>query len=470
MPSVKTSQAVAFRNNPEPNPPWLQHLQANIRNCFLYRLPPELMVKIVAEHTDSVTMQIMRRTCGLFLRTISDLEIRKFNVAMLKGLPITLPLTLYHQNDRLVWPLHGSNEERKEQKPQVTALLHRDSSLRFCDGCQTLDKTESRDEKLERLRHPLWCSGCGENHASLFFSSRQRSVPSEQRICIGREGSIRLCDHEVLTWEAVEKAVAEYRASDSDSPDGSAWRGILECAQQHMHGTGEAPMHQDRPKVRVSLDGDAISIQRFEIPVCLFDSAATSVTRDQLRQLITSAEPGNTALCPHVSFTDGQLALPFEPNQCACFGQADEIPDGRNDADSKHITTAKPLAHCQSVYVNCDCCRCQAVKSSGNPAMSHCYYCSSCDMNFRWNVWDYGGLVLTSHASIILNGQAFGPSRPDWLQFLDPHSWGITEDEDLRHIAWCADQQCATMFRWERLLELFRSMNGEKQPKSLVKR
>lgn len=52
----------------------------------------------------------------------------------------------------------------------------------------------------------LHCSGCGEDHASGYFSATQRALPSTSRICIGREGFIRLCEHKTMKWEEVERA------------------------------------------------------------------------------------------------------------------------------------------------------------------------------------------------------------------------------------------------------------------------
>jgi len=50
----------------------------------------------------------------------------------------------------------------------------------------------------------LHCAGCGEDHAAGYFSVRQRQLPPTQRLCIGREGFVRLCEHRVVRWGEFE--------------------------------------------------------------------------------------------------------------------------------------------------------------------------------------------------------------------------------------------------------------------------
>ncbi|KAK3379638.1 hypothetical protein B0T24DRAFT_695498 [Lasiosphaeria ovina] len=51
----------------------------------------------------------------------------------------------------------------------------------------------------------LHCAGCGEDHAAGYFSAKQRALPPELRLCIGREGFVRICDHTTVQWEDVER-------------------------------------------------------------------------------------------------------------------------------------------------------------------------------------------------------------------------------------------------------------------------
>ncbi|KAK7948874.1 uncharacterized protein PG986_009760 [Apiospora aurea] len=35
-----------------------------------------------------------------------------------------------------------------------------------------------------------------------------------------------------------------------------------------------------------------------------------------------------------------------------------------------------------------------------------------------------------------------------WLQMLNPESYGLTTDKDLKHITWCPDKRCANGRSW----------------------
>lgn len=57
---------------------------------------------------------------------------------------------------------------------------------------------------MERPQRYVYCSGCELYHPTMAFSPTQQQVSSGQRICIGREGVLRVCDHLSLTWAKVE--------------------------------------------------------------------------------------------------------------------------------------------------------------------------------------------------------------------------------------------------------------------------
>lgn len=72
-------------------------------------------------------------------------------------------------------------------------LRSNDTSGPFCRPC-----TENSDHSIQNYREaisPLYCSGCRRIHSSSLFSAKQRQEGPNKRICIGREGHIRLCEH-----------------------------------------------------------------------------------------------------------------------------------------------------------------------------------------------------------------------------------------------------------------------------------
>ena len=56
----------------------------------------------------------------------------------------------------------------------------------------------------------LHCAGCGEDHPAGYFSVRQQALPPTSRLCIGREGFLRLCEHRTVKWDEVERLFSEY--------------------------------------------------------------------------------------------------------------------------------------------------------------------------------------------------------------------------------------------------------------------
>ncbi|KAI8690973.1 hypothetical protein NCS56_00088900 [Fusarium sp. Ph1] len=53
----------------------------------------------------------------------------------------------------------------------------------------------------------LHCSGCKVDHLSTVFSTEEAKKPCNERLCIGRQGYVRLCEHEVITWADIEARV-----------------------------------------------------------------------------------------------------------------------------------------------------------------------------------------------------------------------------------------------------------------------
>ncbi|KAM7187473.1 hypothetical protein V8F33_011213 [Rhypophila sp. PSN 637] len=123
----------------------------------------------------------------------------------------------------------------------------------------------------------LYCSGCKCRHPARAFSQTERRKPAG-RICIGREGYFRLCEHKTLTWAQVEEAV----------------RNITIEAQ----GARQYPFFEEREEVcdmcRMSNDNgtrmrfrlrdgtmDLVLYVEWESNLCLGDRRVSSMARDR---------------------------------------------------------------------------------------------------------------------------------------------------------------------------------------------
>ncbi|KAK1764002.1 hypothetical protein QBC33DRAFT_613427 [Phialemonium atrogriseum] len=122
-------------------------------------LPEELLLDIM-KLLDPLSIQCLRRACRYH-----DIE--------------------YHQRSIFV-PWH------------LRPLLDRDIG-EYCADCRAMRTSPTWNEKLSRLTATyMHCSGCRCDHPVGLFSRGQRRAPPRSRICIGREGFVRLCNHKVV--------------------------------------------------------------------------------------------------------------------------------------------------------------------------------------------------------------------------------------------------------------------------------
>lgn len=90
----------------------------------------------------------------------------------------------------------------QEQNERARSVIR---SQLYCSPCRKLQENPQELENTRaKLRKPLWCSGCQENHPTVYFSGQQRPLPGYVRICIGREGYMRVCDHLIIYWSWLE--------------------------------------------------------------------------------------------------------------------------------------------------------------------------------------------------------------------------------------------------------------------------
>ncbi|KAB5559534.1 hypothetical protein GE09DRAFT_1113309 [Coniochaeta sp. 2T2.1] len=57
---------------------------------------------------------------------------------------------------------------------------------------------------MSPLRERLSCSGCWCCHPTRAFSAQQRAVTWDKRVCIGRDGVLRICEHRSISWKEIE--------------------------------------------------------------------------------------------------------------------------------------------------------------------------------------------------------------------------------------------------------------------------
>ncbi|KAK0724118.1 hypothetical protein B0H67DRAFT_549972 [Lasiosphaeris hirsuta] len=434
---------------PDDDPPaWLRNQQTNAENSWLYRLPTEILLEI-RKHTDDVTRAAMRNTCSMFLTLVADL-------------PSHEACTFRD----ILGGIFVSSRDRKE----VQAMLKRNLSGK-CDECRAFCHSGRYDKTIRHFRKREWCSGCRRSHARFYFSAAQRALPPTERVCIGREGRLRLCDDQHVTWSGLT------------GPDPSAARSTnMSTAYAYLNKASHLTSFQKGfpPKIRIA------KVKRFDIgirieninthwaiPVMKLDPS-TPVTKQQLQTHLTAAR--NTfgvSLCPHVEIDDGQLLLPFAQEYCVCFDNAPKTEPPHNHSPHSASSDASCIAVLGCQHENLKCCRCRPADGrrnffrpdvdtvlKGSDNLVHMYTCPTCFARYSWirarNTWIGLGNSWTpgsaSDRHVYLEflrdtSTIDVPTDLSWIRQLDPESWGASTDEELRHVTWCADSRCTTISR-----------------------
>ncbi|KAM7207228.1 hypothetical protein V8F20_002494 [Naviculisporaceae sp. PSN 640] len=430
-------------------PPWLSGRRANLANCRFYQIPEELVLQILG-NLDYVSRAMARRTCGLLLRI-------SFDRTLVPETQLTSNTnTPHHTLDIAIWPpleqpssKLPSTEGIKIVK-QVNDLLDRD---RFCRPCREFRNDGRYETALQALQRRRYCYHCSRSHERPFFSARQMSPLNTSGECILAEGTAQFCGHLFFGRQSLEGAVSPgehpCRHPDHDPPLYTrlkdSLKGVRSCAYRRPHlvnfdvpkNAGEGPWR-----------GPSSTVTFFVAHL----HHGVPVTRKRLQEkLDAKAHVLNKMLCPHITAGDGQLLLPFGPDRCGCFQSPRWIGHDNSFPES--------------------CCRCKADRYPNRAGyflpglnLDHRYECPVCLCEILWrrkesavyleikmlNRFDHKTKWPSTTVAFQLPCREF-----HWIFKIHPESWGITDDEELRHVAWCDDITCRSRWRWESLARLW---------------
>ena len=68
----------------------------------------------------------------------------------------------------------------------------------LCRGCVDFRTSGGFAGVRNWFSAKVYCSGCRAEHDAIYFSAEQRVT--RERVCIGREGRLLLCDHTWMNW------------------------------------------------------------------------------------------------------------------------------------------------------------------------------------------------------------------------------------------------------------------------------
>ncbi|KAM0208811.1 hypothetical protein ACHAQI_006754 [Fusarium lateritium] len=141
-------------------------------------LPAEILVEIML-HMPHSTLYLFQQTCSAFRQLSRHPKLKEFNLEFRDG-PESYCI----------------GEANHRQRQIIRDILIRGTQ---CEHCYSRRDTGVLQKEMERLYRPFYCSGCKENHPTLFFSpGERRKKPHEYTQCLGRVGNFTLCSHKSL--------------------------------------------------------------------------------------------------------------------------------------------------------------------------------------------------------------------------------------------------------------------------------
>lgn len=167
----------------------------NATESLLLRLSDDMLVDIM-KHLTFFDLLSLRRSSRRFMYLFSLQKFKQFHGPYSVGNVWTTPLRYI---DLDYTRLRGFKTYHKDILKE-----------RFCTPCLQARLERMRQVQRGRNHNPpeaRWfhCSGCGSDHHARLFSEEQLAAPPTQRICIGWEGRLSLCQHVSISYDEIQR-------------------------------------------------------------------------------------------------------------------------------------------------------------------------------------------------------------------------------------------------------------------------
>lgn len=209
----------------------------NYIHSLFYSLPDEILLMIFKHlQDDTLAKFCLRRVCTLFRRIILG------STPCRRAASTQMPLWRHPGCGQCFENLEQEYRTLETgQKSILRARLRKDTlcakCLARCEYSNPLNKPIWRGCKFSSWpQELLYCSGCSCCHPSRAFSAAEAMKPWDERICIGREGKLRICQHRYITWADIETHVTKSLANN---------------ASEDMTIHCDHPSHKPRPGAQV---------------------------------------------------------------------------------------------------------------------------------------------------------------------------------------------------------------------------
>ncbi|KAF4781634.1 hypothetical protein HER10_EVM0001390 [Colletotrichum scovillei] len=150
-------------------------------------------------------------------------------------------------------------------------------------------------------------------------------------------------------------------------------------------------------------------------------------------------------LCPHVTYDDGQLVRPFDPQSCACLGV-----DSRVGA----VSGAKsPVEGCKFGWRSC---KSMARENERDKSMfipfgaedCHKVECRGCDTTYQWHRFDADVFLSRRSLGDFVTGKNEDSDVHNVDALLDPNTYYSNSDHETKHLLWSDNKDCRNGRRW----------------------
>ncbi|KAK0724241.1 hypothetical protein B0H67DRAFT_640814 [Lasiosphaeris hirsuta] len=289
----------------------------NQRYSYLDRLPDELLVQILVDchKSDSVALCCLAQVS----RRLRDLIVAEF--------PRSVPCV-----DGGRGYLTGGYDLAEFRK-----RLCRD---KICADCRPFVGPVSKylfadinccEFRAISIGQGLHCDSCDRNHhTSCFIPSDQREGALKRR-CIGRRGTVRLCDHMQISWDTIEAHVAKYW-NDWNGRQAIDLQACLdnfriECYDLSHDRRCSAEQAPTWPRARLRKNpSNLISLRLEWTPHSGCEALgirpgpnAEQASAPALRGLFRQYQQGaGGSICPSLSGSESPEMTCFDPHKCTC--------------------------------------------------------------------------------------------------------------------------------------------------------
>lgn len=200
----ETNALAGLSQYPDSMDPLLAAAAHNKEFSLVLKLPDEILLLILQFlQPDVRDIYYIRRVCRK-LRCLADdhtLEPRLFSTN-----PATKGSHMLHRDKFL-----GRENNRMpfgilpwSSVPEFVATIRKQT---LCEPCQTAHRDGVLPNGCVFMETPqkyIHCAGCNTRHTRHAFSHTQRQKGARERLCIGREGRLRLCEHVSIGWADIE--------------------------------------------------------------------------------------------------------------------------------------------------------------------------------------------------------------------------------------------------------------------------